>query len=100
MKDKNPKPMYLGSPHFKAFWPYIVGHKAKIPDVGRVLQAVDPPPQAKNPELPISVAPINRITVPVTIGGKRRFKTLGGTKAKPISRSEANAEVPRKYPYA
>lgn len=44
IKDKKPKPMYLGSPHFKAFGANIVGHSANIPEAGLVLQAVDPPP--------------------------------------------------------
>ena len=72
----------------------MVGQSWKMPDVGRPIQSLDPPPQFGMPDEPISDAPIMTITVPVTMGGKMRLRVRGGTKAMNISRKEQMSDVP------
>lgn len=91
----------------------MVGHSLKIPDVGRLWQLFEPPPQFAAPEVPMRDAPIIRITVPtkkkgsvslihriikstspVTRGGKNLFKILGEQNDMPISRKEHIRDVP------
>jgi hypothetical protein len=92
------------------------GQSWKNPVAGRLRQALDPPPQFGIPESPTRAAPISRMTVPVTIGGNIRWRTLGGTKDMKISRKAQTRDVPvgssdthsatkariipRTYPYA
>ena len=64
------------------------------------MQSFDPPPQFAIPELPMSDAPIITITVPVTMGGKIRWRMRTGTKERNISRKEQMREVPITLPYA
>ena len=44
----------------------MVGQSSKIPDVGRLEQSLDPPPQLGIPEDPTREAPIMSMTVPIT----------------------------------
>jgi hypothetical protein len=89
-----------------------VGQSSKIPEVGRLEQSLDPPPQLGMPESPMSDAPIIKITVPVvrknnevkltantrnipvTMGGKIFFNVCGDTKDMNISRNEHINDVP------
>ena len=57
-------------------------------------QSFEPPPQLGTPEDPIRDAPIIRITVPVTIGGKIFFRIRGETNDMKISRKEQIKDVP------
>lgn len=111
-KDRNPRPINSGDPHNKGRGAKVVGQSAKIPEVGKFWQPLDPPPQFGAPDDPTSDAPIKRTMVPamalsyrvkgrkicsglpVIIGGKSFFKVRGGTKAKNISRKEQIKDVP------
>jgi hypothetical protein len=99
-KERNPRPMNSGEPHGKGRLAKIVGHKANMPVSGLEAQSFDPPPQFGIPEDPMSDAPIKRMTVPVTIGGKIFLRIRGGMKDIPISRKEHIKEVPSSIPYA
>lgn len=72
----------------------ISGQSWKRPLVGRSMQLFEPPPQSAIPEEPIKEAPIRRITVPVTSGGKTRCRMRTGTKDMNISRKEQIRDVP------
>lgn len=80
--------------------PRCRGKVEKKPELGLLEQAFEPPPQLGMPELPTREAPISKITVPVTMGGKTRCKILGGTNDMEISKKEAISEVPSTLPYA
>ena len=64
-KDREPRPMNSGEPQGKGRGANIVGQSSKMPEVGRVLQSLDPPPQLGIPDEPISEAPIITMTVPL-----------------------------------
>lgn len=70
------------------------GQSWKKPDAGRLMQSLDPPPQFGIPEDPMREAPIIRMTVPVTMGGKIRCRVRGETKDMNISRKEQMSDVP------
>ena len=74
----------------------IVGQSANMPVSGLPAQSLDPPPQFLMPESPMRDAPIRRMTVPVTIGGKMRCSLRAGMKDIAISRREQMREVPTK----
>lgn len=65
-----------------------------MPDVGRLAQSFEPPPQLGIPDEPTSDAPIMRMTVPVTRGGKIFCRTRGETKDMKISRKAQMSDVP------
>ena len=65
MKDRKPRPMNSGEPQRRGRGASVVGHSWKIPDVGRLWQSLEPPPQFGIPDEPMSEAPIITITVPV-----------------------------------
>jgi hypothetical protein len=58
---------------------------------------LEPPPQFGIPDAPTRDAPIMRITVPVTIGGKMRLRILVGMRDIAISKKEQISEVPARY---
>lgn len=89
--ERNPSPINSGEPHLEppssvrlktnktncktygsGFGAVISGHNWKGPDVGRLLQSFEPPPQLRIPEEPMSDAPIIRMTVPKTIEHKNQ----------------------------
>ena len=70
------------------------GQSWKKPDAGRSMQSLDPPPQLGMPEEPMRDAPIMRMTVPVTMGGKIFLSVRGETKDMNISRNEQISDVP------
>lgn len=72
----------------------MLGQSWKNPLAGRLKQSFEPPPQFGIPDEPTREAPIIRITVPVTIGGNIRWRSLGGTKDMNISRNAQTREVP------
>ena len=72
----------------------ILGQSWKKPVAGRAWQPFDPPPQFGIPDWPTREAPITRTTVPVTIGGNSRLRTLGGTKDMNISKKAQMRDVP------
>ncbi|CAG8769530.1 4626_t:CDS:1, partial [Acaulospora colombiana] len=76
--------MNCGDPQRAAFGAKIVGQSWKIPLVGRRWQSLAPPAQLSPPDSPMSDAPIITMTVPVTTGGKIRFRVLAGAKDRPI----------------
>lgn len=116
MKERNPRPINSGEPHLSRVhlphhqqkWPgqktgdahgsglgaVTSGHSANGPLAGRVMHAFEPPPQSAMPEEPTRDAPMRRITVPVTSGGKIRCRMRTGTKERNISRNEHMREVP------
>ena len=63
--DKNPRPMNSGEPQGSGRGAEISGQSWKMPDVGRLMQSLDPPPQLGIPDEPISEAPIITMTVPL-----------------------------------
>lgn len=83
-KDRNPRPINSGEPHLlevaherkchrqglrnstdgRGLGAKMVGQSSKMPDVGRLEQSFEPPPQFGTPEAPIRDAPIIRMTVP------------------------------------
>lgn len=58
------------------------------------MQSFEPPPQLGMPEDPTSDAPIMRMTVPVTSGGKSFCRNRGGKKDMKISKKDAMSDVP------
>ena len=72
----------------------IVGQSWKMPEVGRLEQSFEPPPQFGIPDEPTSDAPIMTMTVPVTMGGKIRLRVFAGANESRISRNEQISEVP------
>lgn len=73
-----------------------MGHSSKIPEVGLEEQSLDPPPQFGIPEAPTREAPIIRMTVPVTMGGKIFLRMRGETNDMKISRKEQIRDVPER----
>lgn len=91
--DRNPRPIISGLPHSAGRGALFEGQYMYEPEVGRPSQ-LEPPPQLGMPEEPMRDAPMRRMTVPVTMGGKMRLRVRGGTKDMNISRKEHMREVP------
>lgn len=72
----------------------MLGQSWKNPVAGRLRQSLAPPPQSGIPDAPMREAPIIRMTVPVTIGGNIRWRTLEGTKDMNISKKAQMRDVP------
>lgn len=64
-KDRKPSPINSGEPHGSGRGARVVGQSWKMPEDGRLIQSLDPPPQLGIPDEPIREAPIITITVPV-----------------------------------
>ena len=94
IKDRNPSPMNSGEPHGSGRGAEVLGQSWKGPDDGRCMQLFDPPPQLAMPDEPVSDAPTITITVPVTMGGKTRFRMRAGMKDINISKKAHMSDVP------
>lgn len=93
MNDRKPSPIISGEPQSAGRGALLLGQSWNSPVVGRPWQ-LEPPPQSGMPDEPTSDAPIMRITVPVTIGGKMRCSLRAGTKDMKISRNAQMSDVP------
>jgi len=96
--DRKPIPINSADPQGRGLGANIVGHSWKMPLVGRLRQSFEPPPQFGMPDDPIKEAPIIKITVPVTIGGKIRWRTRGGINDMKISKKAQTKDVPKSIP--